>query len=322
MKRIRIFLAVLLGGFAMYELISALTTRREYYPDGALKGIHGIPVFSISESKSKGRYTDYYHSGRIQETGCVSGFGHIGALKRWAENGQLVEEKFYDEPGKLQDGKYFTYHPDGSKKTEENYFKRMKNGLFGTYGLDGSILDEWIFTNDIPADGHRVIYNSEKKILEEHTYKNGEDVAPTMIFDANGIPQKQIFVVPGGTRVMYRQFDPIGKVEREEERISSTKIVVREYFPNGKLRSEKTLDPDLADGTSHAWFSNGNLKWEIKWNHGLPNGKATLHYPSGALRASLLFSNGRLQPSAKCWDENARKTDCPKGNPFDWKMSE
>jgi antitoxin component YwqK of YwqJK toxin-antitoxin module len=61
------------------------------------------------------------------------------------------------------------------------------------------------------------------------------------------------------------------------------------------------------------YYPNGKLKSEMRYKHDKLEGMTKGYYESGKLKAEAIFKDDKLL-SAICYDENGNKIECPKFN--------
>ncbi|MFC1743664.1 toxin-antitoxin system YwqK family antitoxin [Candidatus Riflebacteria bacterium] len=63
--------------------------------------------------------------------------------------------------------------------------------------------------------------------------------------------------------------------------------VVKDYYPNGKLKSQFSAKEGKKEGTEKHWFENGKLAEEIPWRSGQIRGKESGFYPNGQKKLEI-----------------------------------
>jgi antitoxin component YwqK of YwqJK toxin-antitoxin module len=61
------------------------------------------------------------------------------------------------------------------------------------------------------------------------------------------------------------------------------------------------------------YYPNGKLKTEMRYKNGKLDGMTKGYYDSGKLKAEAVFKDDKMV-SAVCYDENGNKIECPKFN--------
>lgn len=65
-----------------------------------------------------------------------------------------------------------------------------------------------------------------------------------------------------------------------------------QYFPSGKIKTEKEYKESYPHGTAKEYFENGTLKQEGNFENNKEVGIWTLYYPNGIKKAILTFDSG------------------------------
>jgi len=73
----------------------------------------------------------------------------------------------------------------------------------------------------------------------------------------------------------------------------------KEYFANGKLRSEVNYKSGKTEGLQRIYYENGNLKIEMNWKNGKKNGVAKGYYESGELKDVVESKNNQPHGMSK-----------------------
>jgi antitoxin component YwqK of YwqJK toxin-antitoxin module len=82
---------------------------------------------------------------------------------------------------------------------------------------------------------------------------------------------------------------------------------VKEYWPNGNLKSEIRYDKDgKQDGVAKFFYENGAVKEESNWEHDLQQGTSRLLYENGAAMEETNWKAGKLDGPATFFYENGK----------------
>ncbi len=74
----------------------------------------------------------------------------------------------------------------------------------------------------------------------------------------------------------------------------SSKVVIRKYYYNGKLRRERNYHQGQLHGVSKGWYSNGKLWCEYNYHQGQRHGISKGWYESGKLCQEYNYRYGKL----------------------------
>lgn len=72
------------------------------------------------------------------------------------------------------------------------------------------------------------------------------------------------------------------------------KDMVKEYYPNGKLRVIKNYKKSVIHGQAQWFYNTGNLEQVVEFSNGKENGNAYYFYESGAIKSSRNWENGKM----------------------------
>ncbi|WP_051398316.1 sigma factor [Runella limosa] len=82
------------------------------------------------------------------------------------------------------------------------------------------------------------------------------------------------------------------------------------WWPNGIPKFDYHFSEDVATGTHHEWFENGQMYSLSTYNNeGQPEGKQQMWYVNGQIKANYVIQNGRrfgLLGAKGCMGENER----------------
>lgn len=82
---------------------------------------------------------------------------------------------------------------------------------------------------------------------------------------------------------------------------------VKEYWPNGNLKSEIRYDQDgKQHGLAKFFYENGAVKEESNWEHDLQQGSSRLLYENGAVMEETNWKEGKLDGPASFFYENSK----------------
>ena len=218
--------------------------------------------------------------GNIRKLSSQKAIAEINLTYKYVENGEYTE--IYDENGNLlfRDKSYIPEPnittsamkvkiilKNGKKiPVTEQYFPSGKIRAITEYNL--KVKDEDIEKNDI-----RKFYTSNKlgqniynSVITETYYENGN-----LITEANLINEKM-----GELTKTY----PEG--------------IVKNYYPNGILKSKIEFKKGLGNGIYETYYENGKLFEKTTMKNGKPDGKYEVYGPDGKLEESVFYKNGEV----------------------------
>jgi antitoxin component YwqK of YwqJK toxin-antitoxin module len=169
--------------------------------------------------------------------------------------------------GKIKDGSYEEFYPNGNLKLEGNYSKGKKEGVWEEY-FDNGVLKETGKYRHGKKDGIFKSHNTEDEKNKILTYSNGR-LRERKFTDNNHINRKQVFLF-GGDEIQY------------------------DSLISGSFRGV-CLDVDDEDGFLELFHSNGQILLKGYYEKGLPNGLWENYNKTGQLEFKIIFKDGDLR---------------------------
>ncbi|MGP1429898.1 MAG: toxin-antitoxin system YwqK family antitoxin [Fusobacterium sp.] len=80
----------------------------------------------------------------------------------------------------------------------------------------------------------------------------------------------------------------------------------KEYYLNGKFKSDAFFIDGLLQGKSIGYYENGNLEYEENYKDGKLDGLVKDYYENGQLKSELNYKNGKLDGLARAYHENGQ----------------
>jgi antitoxin component YwqK of YwqJK toxin-antitoxin module len=152
----------------------------KYHKDGITPRLVGTYV----HGRAKGEYTKTFENGQVKETGTRGNKKMTGTLKRYFEDGQISQEKNFNELGK-EDGIQKMYYPNGQVWLEYETKNGVKTGKQTRYTETGEIKQVITYAED------GTIASKEEKEIKEPVAEKPEVTGngPTGVGkDTNGKP--------------------------------------------------------------------------------------------------------------------------------------
>lgn len=81
-------------------------------------------------------------------------------------------------------------------------------------------------------------------------------------------------------------------------------VVEKEYYPDGKIKSETPYKDGKKDGIEKTYNASGHLFSEIPFKDGVRVGTARLYYDNGKVMSEVEWKNDKIVGEAKLYDEN------------------
>ena len=240
--------------------------------------------------------------GNIKKLSSQKAIAEMNLTYKYVENGQYTE--IYDESGKLlfRDKSYIP-EPEITTSTmkvkiilkngkkipiTEQYFPSGKIRAITEYDL--KIKDEDIEKNDI-----RKFYTSNKlgkniynSVISETYYESGK--LKSRITDTGD---------KGKLEGYYENGNLITEANLVNEKMGElTKTypegIVKDYYPNGALKSKIEFKKGLGNGIYETYYENGNIFEKTIMKDGKPDGKYEVYGPDGKLEESVFYKNGEV----------------------------
>ncbi len=82
------------------------------------------------------------------------------------------------------------------------------------------------------------------------------------------------------------------------------KVLVREYFASGSIKSEHYEINGAKDGLEQWWHENGQIFTECEYVSGVPHGRVQVWSESGHFRALEFVKNGASHGEYTSWWDN------------------
>lgn len=217
-----------------------------------------------------------------------------------------------------------TWHPNGGIATES--FRRS-NGDVITYGYNenGSPMNITAFSSANKPFGIHKIWDEKGRVVEYTNYS--VDYVDTVCYKAvNGI----ILILNLRDRKVPMNWDgmpPLYYNNEPKAYLYKQVTVYKQFFANGKLKSEVNLKDgvrnglykeydstgvqvlqltykmDIVDGALTEWYPNGKVKRSFSYKDGIRNGNCTEYYATGSVKWENIYVNG-VPGKAKAYAEN------------------
>lgn len=236
-------------------------------------------------------YTKYYYeNGKVSSEGPLRSGKPDGYWKTYHTNGKIKSEgnrknfqldstwKFYNEQGKLS--------------LEYTYREGKKTGPVKTYGSDGKLISEETYASNI-KHGSSYEYYPNGKVQKVVPFKEGLEEGIGYEYDSTGVITSIITYKAGHTLSTER-------INRRD--VNGLKQGLwKEFWPNGKVKSEGRYLNDKKHGYFKEYNEVGNLIVATKWENGVlvenPPELAkietvTTYYPNGRVKEVGNYKDG------------------------------
>ena len=189
---------------------------------------------TMRDGKADGYWKNYYKNGNLKIEGNRKNF--------------LLDSiwKFYSERGKIT--------------KVINYSEGKKNGFVLTYDTNQLVTNKENFMNDI-KQGNSVSYYSSGKIKQTTPYIKGRPDGYAYEYSEDSV-LITILKYQGGILAS------VERLNRKDE-LGKKQGVYKEFYEDGKVKSEKKYKDDVIDGYAKTYDSKGNLTNTEKFNNGM-----------------------------------------------------
>lgn len=218
-----------------------------------------LQVFSVKAqvTNPNGYNVFYYDNGTKSSEGTMRDGKPDGYWKNYYKNGQIKIEgnrknyqldsvwKFYTEKGKLT-------------KTV-NYKEGKKNHYTFNYDTNQRVSSKEAFINDI-KQGYSFVYYPSGKTKLMTPYVNGKP-------DGIAYEYSEDSVIISIIKYQMGILANVERINRKDEN-GKKQGVFKEFYEDGKLKSEKKYKDDVIDGYVKSYDNKGNLTNTEKFNNG------------------------------------------------------
>ncbi|HTF04660.1 MAG TPA: hypothetical protein VK826_11580, partial [Bacteroidia bacterium] len=258
-----------------------------YYENGKLSS-----EGPMRDGKPDGYWKTYHLNGKLKSEGNRKNFQLDSTWKFYNEQGKLSLEYTYKEGKKT--GPLKTYSAEGKLLTEETYVSNTKHGLTYEYFTNGNTKKTIPFVEG-REEGIGYEYDSTGVIIAITTYKAGFVQSTDRINrrDANGLRQG-----------LHKEFWPNGKTKSEGRYLNDKKHgYFKEYNEVGNLMNATKWDngvlvenpPELAKiETVTTYYPNGRVKEVGNYKDGYPEGVFRQYSEEGKITGSEVYKDGVL----------------------------
>jgi len=268
--------------------------EKHFFPDGKIKSI----TYDANDGSIDTRL-EYDKNGKLSDIQC--GPYSIGPedVEICGRNGQI--------------GTAIAYRENGQMSYKRQFLKGMRHGLSETYGNKAQTLSQESWKAG-KRDGIWKAFRDDGTLARQEEYVNDVREGEQLEFFADGKAKKTSEIIRDRKKVAETTWYQNGHVARQEEQKGQLREV-REYYDNGQLSREATLNPTLNQNYSgNAWVGvekqyheNGKLGAEIHYtDKGQRQGVTEYYYANGQLANKETWDNGVLQQKIT-YDQTGKK---------------
>ncbi|MBS1682950.1 MAG: hypothetical protein JST48_14655 [Bacteroidetes bacterium] len=224
---------------------------KTFFEDGVKRG-------EIEYSGDIGKYTEYYHSGKVMAEGPKTGSKNVGHWRMYRETGELESEGEYS--GGKKNGEWKYYYPSGRIASRGVYENDDPVGWWSYYYENGKLSASGEFVKG-NRNGYWSSFHKDGSKKSEITYTNGTGQYREYYSSGNLRVVGQITNEKNQGKWQYLYED--GKIEGECD-FDRGKGIYQGYYPSGALQTKGEIENDLRVGTWELFEEDGNLSGYYK----------------------------------------------------------
>lgn len=253
---------------------------KTFFEDGKIKG-------NITYADDFGRYTEFYHDGKVQSEGPKMGAVPVGHWRIFNEDALLYSEGDFENGKKTGEWKY--YHTNGIVAVAGSYHNNEKVGVWTYYFKDGSVSSVGNFKGDLKEGNWKAMHDNGT-LKSEVTFVNGAG-------EYKEYSSAGSLLIKGAIKDDKREgpwqfFAADGKLEGDCEYVNG-KGVYRGYYPNGSLQTKGEMEDDKKVGTWEIYEPDGKLSGYYRPFYDNKQLNEEIARLAGKSQRTLLESRGR-----------------------------
>lgn len=238
------------------NILKYFEIRNHLFQSISLFLLISFPAFSQKQDVDPNGYNKfYYENGKISSEGSMRNGKPDGYWKTYSPNGNIKSEG--NRKDYLLDSLWKFYNENGKLVNETNYKEGKKDGLKKIWDPAGFLLSEESFSADI-KQGLSVSYylpadSSQKTgpVKMRTPFDKGKENGTSFEYDRNG----NIITIWEYTYGILKKQETINRVNKNGEKNG----VWKEFYSNGKVKSETTFMDGKKNGYSKTFLESGSL---------------------------------------------------------------
>jgi antitoxin component YwqK of YwqJK toxin-antitoxin module len=213
--------------------------------------------------------------------------------------------------GKLH-GKWIILNNENRIISEWEYVNGLRHGKCVWNYPSGHLMKEMVFHDGL-IDGYVRMYDVNSKLLDDETYQQGRKVALKVKYDDAGkIKWEGIYLQ---SQVVIDSPDDWWNA-KPVTYTTTNKNIAKKETATSRLRNPQAREGDpiaiaereVKHGRWIAWHSNGQIRVEGTYDHGIPEGQFTWWYPNRQKAAVGNYRKGQKHGLWVWWHENGQKS--------------
>ena len=318
------------GDWTFYNKLGNITNK-EYYSDGNTRkytdnyDVYGKMEYRTYFNDQLTTQIDYYNpDGEIYESLVYDKNGNVDYKRT-----NYLGHKSHDgatENGALN-GQFTWYYPDGKIKSKTTFKNGNRHGEYVKYHLNGKVAQNVNYVNG-NYEGKSTWYTEDGKIDTEINYLRGERHGKAIWYHENGKKSQETIYNLGDKDGKQTVYDPAGEVNTIkfyndgkiigfayiEKLGNETKPImpenltglVKTYYKNGKIASERTYEKGNLHGDLKLYHSNGKIWKEQSYYYNQEEGTFKTYYPNGTLKSEMQYKDSDVDGIAKYYHKNGK----------------
>lgn len=222
-----------------------------YFEDGVKKG-------EITYNDDYGRFTEYYHSGKVLAEGPKMGTKQVGHWRYFSESGVIQSEGNFEN--NKRHGLWTMYHENGNVAAKGSYEYGEPSGDWEYFFDTGTKRASGSF-EDGQKHGVWVSFSLEGVKLSEGNYNKG--TGEYREYYPDGKLKLKGMVINEKREGKWEYYATDGKREGECE-YKNGKGIYKGFYPDGSLRTKGEVEDDQKTGTWEMYDRDGTLKGYYK----------------------------------------------------------
>ncbi len=317
--------------------------NRFYYGDGRLSS-----EGPMRDGKPDGYWKTYYVNGKLKSEGNRKNFMLDSIWVFYDEDGNITKKIDYANDKRnglyqvyklspdsdttnyiifkelylndLKQGVSYYYYDNGQLHYQINYQDNRKHGEGLEYDVNGMIITEYTYRNDITVN----------KISINRYDRNGQKTGTWKTFHENGRLKSESYFKNGRINGYLKEYDDKGKllastryvdgeIYIEPEKLEQKLLVKKEYYENGKVKNTGGFLNDVPVGQHTDYSASGEIIGTKRYSQtgkllsdglvdtkGYKQGNWTYYYLSGKVKSIGTYKNDRRQNEWTFYHENGQ----------------
>ena len=216
-----------------------------FYEDGSLKAQSYL-------EQGKGRYTEFYPSGKRRMEGYNQNEKSVGEWTYYYETGEIEATGLFDKG--LKTGVWTYYHKNGLTAANGNYQNGLRTGAWVYYHENGKVSQEGNIVKD-QKDGYWKLFYPSGDLLGEADFQVGSGEYNE--YYPSGKRKSKVQLMAGKKTGKWYYYNESGALEGEADFVEDQGDYVG-YYPNGTIKMKGKLKEDKRIGEWTLYNEDGS----------------------------------------------------------------